>query len=211
MSNYSGNKNRKNRIKNDAYQTPYSMTHQLFENYNGFDFNKSVLEPAAGKLAMIKILKEYFKKNICWSDLTPPPGIKNGLDFFEYPINNKKYDYIITNPPFKLVTEFILKSMEIAKEKFALLMKIDFLTSISRYEEIYSKQSTFKFGLKYVKIFVRKPDLRSEIREDGKYNTGIDGFAWYIWEKGYNKKPMISWINNQIYILKKESDHEKEI
>lgn len=197
MSNYSGNKNRaKNRIKDDAYSTHYSMTQQLFENYNGFDFDKSILEPAAGKLAMVKILQKYFK-HVRFSD------IQNGnMDFL---IDDYFFcDYIITNPPFKLSTEFILRSMEVAKEKFALLMKIDFLTSSIRYEKIYSKQSTSKFGLKYVKVFVRKPDLRAEIREDGKYPTGIDGFAWYIWEKGYNKKPMFSWINNQKYIVKAE-------
>lgn len=199
MSNYSGNKDRaKNRLKDDGYSTHYSMTRQLFENYSGFDFDKIVLEPAAGKFAMVKVLNEYFNEgHVHFSD------IQNGnMDFL---IDNYfDCDYIITNPPFKLSTEFILRCMEVAKEKFALLMKIDFLTSSIRYEKVYSKQSISKFGLKYVKTFVRKPDLRAPLREDGKYPTGIDGFAWYIWEIGYNKKPMISWIDNRLYILKAE-------
>lgn len=202
-SNYSGNKNRAgNRIPFDLYETPYSMTRQLFEHYKGFDFDKKVFEPAAGNGAITKVLLEYFKNTVIESDIQPINFIsEKGSDFLKY--NDEKYPYIITNPPFKLSTEFILKAMEVATEKFAFLMKIDFLTSIPRYEEIYSKQAISNFGLKYVKIFVRKPDLRSEIREDGKYKSGIDGFAWFIWEVGYNRKPMISWINNQKYILKK--------
>lgn len=197
MSNYSGNKDRaENRIKQDAYQTAYSITHQLFENYNGFNFNKTVLEPASGNGAMVKILKKYFNRNkVCYFDIQA-----EGIDFLKAKLN--KYDYIITNPPFKLTIEFILRCMKVAKKKFALLMKSDFLSGIARFNEIYSKQSISEFGLKYFKEFVRKPDLRSPLREDGKYNTGIDAFAWYIWEKRYKKSPMISWINNQSYILK---------
>ncbi len=201
MSLYQG-KNKSIRRKFDLYQTPYSMTRQLFENYNGFDFNKDVYEPAAGKLAIVKILQEYFNGIVSCSDINSPDGVIIGLDFIKHTFH-EKVDYIITNPPFSLTVEFILKCMEVAIDKFALLMKSDFLSGIARYNLIYSKQNVSEFGLKYFKEFVRKPDLRAEIRKDGKYPTGIDAFAWYIWEKGYNKKPMISWINNQKYILKK--------
>jgi hypothetical protein len=224
--------------KSDDFYTPSSLTEQLFENYNEFEFNKKVLEPACGKLGIVNILNNHFeKRNVYYYD------IKNGLedDFLK---EKNKVDYIITNPPFKLVNQFILKCKEIATEKFALLLKTDFLSGHLRYKlcyenqnlymhnqrkykdsiQVYDKDDFYKytlegdnnrkklksyfdliegdnFKLKWVLEFVRKPDLRCEIREDGKYSTGIEAYAWYIWDKKYDGYPMVKWINNQKYIL----------
>lgn len=191
---------RRNKL-NDNLPTPYSMTQHLFKNEK-FDYNKSVLEPACGELAIVDVLINYFNRDISFDDIK---GINSfgwgdveGKDFFS---QKKQFNYIITNPPFSLWDKFVEKAKEIAIQKFAFLGDMDFLTGIDR----YNKKLYFdgKYGLARVYEFVRKCDLRHELREDGKYPAGMQHYyGWYIFVNGWDKDYYEGrWINNQDDIL----------
>ena len=51
--------------------------------------------------------------------------------------------------------------------------------------------------------------LGDELREDGKYRTGMMVYAWYVWENGYGGLPTIDWIDNNDDVLSKK-DLKKE-
>lgn len=224
------------RLNDDRYFTHYSLTNQLFENYNEFDFNKTILEPACGEGHIVKILKQNFKHILAFD-------LSTGLDFlgdFFDPVPQ-----IITNPPFKYAFEFILRCKEVCEDRFALLLPLSYLHGLNRYDYIYNNQNyimsnkryelikkrklnkkngiyytieeyKFKydliqskdFRLKYVYNFVRYPMLGSEVREDGKYITGMQVYAWYIWDSKYKGEPIHRWINNQKYVLAKKDIKE---
>ena len=46
--------------------------------------------------------------------------------------------------------------------------------------------------------------LGEELREDGKYTTGMMVYAWFVWEKNYSGEPTISWIDNNDDVLSKK-------
>lgn len=178
---------------NDNLSTPYSMTKQLLENER-FDYNKKFLDPACGKYAIVKVLPV---------DYIDAYDIE--FDFFN---ETDKYDYIITNPPWSEWDKFIEKAKEIAIEKFAMLGDADFLTGIGRYEnKLYFDG---EYNLSIIHEFVRKADLRHELRDDGKYPAGCIHFAWYIFENGYTGEPTFRWINNNPYILRKDTFYNRE-
>ncbi len=181
--------------KNDNLPTPYSMTSLLLANED-FDFSfRDCLEPACGnQLAIVNVLSHFFDQDsLIYYD--------KDFDFFT---ENVKYDYIITNPPWSLWDDFIIKAKEVATEKFAFLGDMDFLTGIDRYKnKLYFDG---EYGLARVYGFVRKCDLRRELREDGKYPAGCICYGWYIFEKGWSQNYYIGrWIDNQKYILKKRN------
>ena len=194
--------NKGQRNKSDFYQTPHSMTEQLLEN-EVFDYTKSVFEPACGKGAIVCVIANNFKK-FYYQDIQE----SENYDFLNYEGN---YDYIITNPPFSLAFEFIQKAKEVAKVKFAMLLPLSFLHGQKRYEE-----KIFRFAeypLTKVYVFTRYPLLTDKIREDGKYNTGMMVYAWFIWEKrklkdahgisiNYKECPVVKWIDNNKYVLR---------
>jgi hypothetical protein len=182
------------------------MTEQLLE-HEKFDYSKSFLEPACGKCdctyyegAIVKVLKKYIG-DIDYFD------INEGRDFFFE--NNIEYDYIITNPPFSKAFEFIQKSKEIAKEKFAMLLPLSYLHGQKRYEgQIFTDPD---YPLTKIYVFTRYPLLEENIREDGKYKTGMMVYAWFIWEKlslyqqnDRGEIPVIKWIDNNKYVLSKK-------
>lgn len=183
------------RNKNDFYQTPYSMTEQLLE-HEEFDYNKEVFEPASGEGAIVKILIANWNNTIFSMD-----KIVDGADFLAKS-NCLKVSYIITNPPFSLAFEFVQKAKQIAKKKFAFLLPLSYLHGQKRYEQIYTKNDNYR--LKKVWVFTRYPLLTDTVREDGKYNTGMQVYAWFIWVNGYSGLPVVDWIDNNKYILSKK-------
>lgn len=190
--NFSTNNASGKRKKSDFYETPYSITRHLL-NKESFDFNKTVCEPARGENAIVKILEEKWNKsNIVSYDL-----MKDDKDFLK---DHNEYDYIITNPPFSIAHNFILHAKKLVKYKFAFLLPLSYLHGKKRYDDIYMDKS---FGLKKVYVFTRYPMLGEKLRDDGKYNTGMMVYAWYIFEREYSKLPEIDWIDNNSDVLNK--------
>lgn len=171
------------RKPSDFYETPYSITGR-FITAEKFDKDKSILEPASGHGAIVKVLKKHKYKNIKFYDLL------NGKDFLE---ETKTFNYIITNPPFSIAYEFINKCKELATDKFALLLPLSYLHGKKRFDNIYSDN---KYKLKTVYVFTRYPMLGDALRSDGRYRTGMMVYAWYVWEKKYKGEPVVRWLDN---------------
>ena len=192
--NFSANNATGKRKKSDFYETPYTLTRK-FLDVEYFNKNSTVCEPACGGGAISKVLNEY------WEDdkITAYDKETNFLWDFD------EYNYIITNPPFSLAFEFIQKAKQLAKSKFALLLPLSYLHGKKRFDEIYSDR---EYGLEKVYVFTRYPMLGETLREDGKYNTGMMVYAWYVWTNGYNERPIIDWLDNNEDVLSKK-DLEK--
>lgn len=183
--NFSGNTNKK-RSKSDFYQTPYSITRRLLEVEK---FEGRILEPACGAGAITAILKEAGYK-----DVTAYDYLLDGKDFLA---ETRKFDAIITNPPFSLAKEFILKACEVAP-RFAFLLPLNYLHGKERLDEIYSREI-----LEKIYVFARYPLLSAQIRPDGKYETGMMVYAWYIFDTRHKDAPSIYWIDNSEDVARK--------
>ena len=191
--NFSLKSNKRN--KNDYYQTPYGMTRQLLEVEN---FEGKILEPSCGAGAIVKVLRDH-NKLVDYCDLNNEFSLTGIFKNFKDFVNDDfdRYDNIITNPPYSLAKEFILKAKQITNNKIAMLLPLNYLHGVTRYNEIYIDK---EFPLKAVYVFCRYGLLEDTIREDGMYKSGMMVYAWYIWDKDYKGEPMIRWINNNDYI-----------
>ena len=188
--NFSANNATGKRRKSDFYETPYSLTRK-FLDVETFDKSLTVCEPACGAGAISNILKERWNDNLV-------SAYDKETNFLT---ESGNYDYIVTNPPFSLAQEFILKAKMVANKKFALLLPLSYLHGKKRFDEIYSDR---EFPLKKVYVFTRYPMLGEKLREDGKYTTGMMVYAWFVWERGYTDEPTISWIDNNDDVLSKK-------
>lgn len=141
------------------------MTHQLLDIYYWgiLGGNQIIIDPCDGKGALIKVLKERLPSaTIKGFDLTKSDN------FLTDPIEKYLCDTIVMNTPFRQAGEFIWKAKKCCHDFFCLL-PISYLHGQERYES-----EIFK-GLSQVNIFTRYPMLSAEIREDGKYTTGMLG------------------------------------
>ena len=97
---------------------------------------------------------------------------------------------IITNPPYKYCTEFVLKAIESIQDgnKVAMFLKLTTLESQKRYDDIFKK-----YKPKTVYVFVkRKKCLKNGI--DAGTSSAVC-FAWFVWVKGEYNCTEIKWIN----------------
>ncbi len=185
--NFSCNNASGKRKKSDFYETPYSITRQFLEREK---IAGTILEPSCGNGAIVKVCKDM-GMTVIGKDLSL------GQDFLD---EKKSYDAIITNPPFSLAYEFIQKAKTLTNY-FALLLPLSYLHGKKRFDNIYSDA---RFPLSRIYVFTRYPMLGEKLRRDGKYNTGMMVYAWFVWDKKtVGQKPVIEWIDNNDFILSK--------
>jgi hypothetical protein len=174
------------RRPSDFYETPYTIIRKLLENHT---FTKQVLEPACGDGAIVKVLEEYGYKVTSYDKET------------NFLLETRKFHNVITNPPFSLAYEFINKCAEVCTDEFALLLPLSYLHGKKRYDAFYANN---KIGLRCVYVLTRYPLLGEQLREDGKYNTGMMVYAWFVFSKNwFNREPIIRWIDNDEDVLRK--------
>jgi hypothetical protein len=171
------------RKESDFYETPYSMVHQLLDNVRLIE---PILEPACGKGAIVKTLKQREYKNITSYDLS------QGHDFLA---ETRQFRTILSNPPFSLAKEFIYRGLLVAPDVWYLL-PLSYLHGKTRYDTLYRKGA-----LKEVFIFTRYALLGAPLREDGEYPAGMIVYAWFHFTQGVIKYPTMNWIDNDAYIL----------
>jgi len=195
--NFSANNATGKRKKSDFYETPYTLTRK-FLDVEDFDKSLSVCEPACGGGAITRVLKEH------WED--------DKITAYDQETNflweRGEYEYVITNPPFSIAFEFIQRAKLVAKNKFALLLPLSYLHGKKRFDEIYSDRT---YGLEKVYVFTRYPMLGEALREDGKYNTGMMVYAWYVWTNGYSGLPTVDWLDNNEDVLSKKDMEKTEV
>jgi hypothetical protein len=170
------------REENDFYATDPSAIDDLLKVET---FNKDIWECACGEGHLSKRLKEYGYK-VYSTDLIDRGYQDELVDFL---CSEKKFGGdIITNPPYKYCSEFILKALDSIPigNKIAMFLKLTTLEGQKRYEEIYSK-----YPPKTIYVYSK----RKECAENGKFKgTSAVCYAWFIWEKGFIGCPQIKWI-----------------
>jgi hypothetical protein len=148
---------------------------------------------------MSKVLKEYFRR-VQSSDAFSY-GYGEMRDFIKQPYDADTFDWVITNPPFRLAEEFVRLAMPIARKGVAILARTVFLESIGRYEGIFRDAPPTKFA----QFVERVPMVRGRL--DIKATTAT-GYAWLVWERGARDEPRLTWVPPCRKDLERKSDYD---
>ncbi|HLK82799.1 MAG TPA: SAM-dependent methyltransferase [Xanthobacteraceae bacterium] len=185
----------------DDFPTPPWATRALIEYVldDKDDLRKlTCLEPACGAGHMAKVLREYFEA-VEAADAYEY-GYDQLRDFLAYPYKANSADWVITNPPFRLAGEFVIRAMKIARHGVAILARSVFLESVSRYDGIFRQMPPTKFA----QFVERVPMIKGRL--DRKATTAT-GYAWLVWEKGTPNLPRLMWVPPCRRQLERDSDY----
>lgn len=181
------------RVENDFYATPFYAVRAILDEV---ELNGSILEPACGEGHISTVLREYYPNSeIVSTDLIKRKdkfscNLVGGVDFLTYDFK-RKFDNIITNPPFNLSKEFIERALDLSNDKVIMFAKIQLLEGSSR------RKMFDNSPLKYVYVFTKRVNtLRNgeELDENGKPWSTTICFAWFVFEKNYKGEPILRWL-----------------
>lgn len=177
---------KEDRADYDFYATEPKATELLLEVEK---FNNKVWECACGNGHISEVLFNN-GYNVRSSDLIVREYPCEQYDFLGI-TNQKLWDGdIITNPPYKLSTEFVYKAMNLLPNgnKLAMFLPIQFLESKTR-KELFKQFPPMKLYVSSSRLICAKNG------EFEKYNSAVKCYAWYIWQQGYSGPTIIKWIN----------------
>jgi hypothetical protein len=189
LSIVGSSRNNGDRQQDDFYPTPAYAVEELLKREK---FNGKIWECACGDGAISKVLinNGYSVYSTDVIDRGYGDGIYDFLTTQNLFGNEKNIDVknIITNPPYSLGLEFILKSKKIATEKIAMFLKTVFLESEARKEmfndDVFSLKTVYQFSKR---VTLYKDGIKMK-------NSGMISYAWYVWDKNYKGLATIQWI-----------------
>ena len=183
----------------DDFPTPPWATRALLEHVIGVSSvsSKSCLEPACGRGFMARTLEEYFSSVTAYD--IHDYGYSEKRNFLATDVS-PKYDWIITNPPFRLAEDFFLHAHGIANIGVALLVRTVFIEGVGRLNRMFSK-----FPPTVVAQFSeRVPMVRGRV--DPKASTAT-GYAWVVWQKPLKTSTELKWIPQCRKKMEQPSDY----
>ena len=188
--------NRKeDREENDFYATDPKALELLLNKLkeDGIELSNNIWECACGRGHLSEVLSKR-GYSVFNTDLISR-GYENqhlAKDFFEF--DNEWNGDIITNPPYKLATQFVNHSLELVSDNRYVIMflPIQFLESQKRYDDLFKMTPP-----KYIYVFVKRVDtaMNGDFTKYKKCGP-TRCYAWFIWQKGFNGEPTLRWLNN---------------
>lgn len=175
----------------EFFPTPPWATRALFEHVIGRGFHgSSVWEPAAGEGHMAEVLREYFR-SVWASDVHDyGRGYRVGTFVGEGP--DAAYhpglpDWVITNPPFSLARDFVIKALGEVQDGVAILIRTAWLEGVERFETLFQ----YRPPAIVAQFVERVPMQKGKWDPDGGTATA---YAWIVWRIGYHMPPRFVWI-----------------
>jgi hypothetical protein len=141
----------------------------------------SVWEPACGEGHIAEVLREYFG-TVLSTDIFDYGYGDRTVDFLsDLEVSDTKSDFIITNPPFGDKGEaFVLQALKLAREGVAMFVRLQWLETIGRYENIFRDHPPT-----LIAFFPERVNL-CKGRWDPEGGTAT-AYIWLVWLK--DEKP----------------------
>lgn len=176
----------------DYFPTPAWATRALCEFIKQIDPNlstKRAWEPACGEGHMTRPLAEYFE--LVYGSDVATYGHGSVRDFL-FPGDEPEFDWIITNPPFRLAEQFAHTMIDRAREGCAVLVRSAFLEGIGRYSDLFSKRKPSAI----LQFTERVAMVKGKVDEKASSATA---YSWIVWRCRPHKPdsqsmPMFVWI-----------------
>ncbi|MDX5366169.1 MAG: hypothetical protein LPK88_06980 [Alphaproteobacteria bacterium] len=94
---------------------------------------------------------------------------------------------IITNPPYNSAEGFVKRGIELADQKFALLLRLAFLEGANRARSIFSQTPPSR-------VWVFSERITFYMKGAEKAGSGTTAYAWYVWDKNAPTGTELKWF-----------------
>lgn len=201
----------------DYFPTPPWATRALCEFLEQQVANLRSLvcwEPACGEMHMVRPLGEYFFDVIA-SDVH---RYGDDHDLYDFTLSamlgegRERPDFVVTNPPFQLATEFIAAASAIAECGFAMLVRTAFLEGADRYRRLWSTNPpsyVLQFTERVVMLegrLIRAGEIDPFSEQQDRRARSATSYAWLVWFQGEDDT-RLRWIPPCRCRLERDGDY----
>lgn len=173
----------------DFFPTPPWATRALFEALSWTRPRRACWEPACGLGHMSDVLTEFFYE-VRMSDVHPyghgevASFVGDGPDVAK---GCQPCDWVVTNPPFKLASEFALRALQEASEGVALLVRTAWLEGGDRYTNLFGVHPPWMIA----QFSERVPMCKGRWDPAGSTATA---YCWVVWRIGHQGDTRFTWV-----------------
>jgi hypothetical protein len=177
--------------KDDLYETPPEAIRTLMR---AEPLPKVIWECACGPGSIVRELRSA-GHHVYATDLVDYgcPDSESGCDFLMEQAPSFAVGAVVTNPPYKLASEFVAHALQLGIPKVCMLLRLAFIESERR-------RAILDSGL-LARVYPFRNRLPMMHRDgwDGPRSSSSIPFAWFVWElghKGPTELRRISWDND---------------
>ncbi len=164
----------------DFFPTPRWATFALVDNEK---FLGNIWECACGDGSMSRVLEETGRP-VFSSDLYDRGYGESNIDFLNA---TEQSDNIVTNPPYNCAEGFVANGVGLARQKFALLLRLAFLEGANRANTIFSRTPPSRVWVFSERITFYPAGVKPK-------GSGTTAYAWFVWDKSAKNGTELRWF-----------------
>ncbi|MDP4025606.1 hypothetical protein Q8W71_23510 [Methylobacterium sp. NEAU 140] len=164
----------------DFFPTPGWATYALIDNER---FDGDLWECACGNGAMSAVLSKI-NNQVSSSDLYDRGFGEIGHDFVS---SKRRFDNIVTNPPYNSAEGFVKSGLQNSGRKFALLLRLAFLEGANRQRTIFETNPPSR-------VWIFSERITFYPHGAVQKGTGTTAYAWFVWDKDAPSRTELKWF-----------------
>lgn len=179
----------KERESNDFYATDSIAVDLLIKKVS---LPHKILEPACGNGCLSERLKQLGHDVVSYDIVDR--GYGEVQNFFELLVPPIEGNYaIVTNPPYKYATDFVLHSLELVPTGglVCMFLKTTFAEGKTRHNQLFKSTPPLKVLQCIERVLCAKNAEFDYMRQHG---GSAVSYAWWVWQKGYKGQTTLDWI-----------------
>lgn len=162
--------------------------------YPHISLQHKVWEPSCGSGCLSKRLEEL-GHHVVSTDLVDRGFGRGGVNFFEQRQMPEGCTAIVTNPPYKFATDYVLHALRLLPDggQLCLFLKTTFAEGKERYYKIFGPQRP-QYVLQCTERILCAKNAEFDFMQ--AHGGSAVSYAWWIWQKGYQGPTILDWINH---------------
>jgi hypothetical protein len=188
--------NKRDNHRDDYYVTPKWCVREFLRTWDirsQLPDNPIILDPCAGgdavnSMTYPSVLKEWGYDTVSMDIRSDSPAEFSGIDFLSADLYGVQPDLIITNPPYVIAKDCVVKSLEVAKPGgwVVMLLRINFLGAQNRapFWQEFMPHSLYTHSKRPGFYPDNWKDLYPDLDKKGTDSTEYSHFVWQVGNYG---------------------------
>ena len=170
---------------NDLYSTPPVAVEALLHVEQ---LPREIWEPAAGRGAIVNVLRDHGHEVIASDICDYGFELHFVRDFLAVMKAPPGVECVLTNPPFRIITEFVAHALDLCP-RVIMLARLAFVESERR------KSILEKRGLARMHVFRNRLPMMHRDGWTGPRASSAIPFGWFVWDRDHRGPTMIDRIS----------------